>query len=76
MTETELLKLKSDIEKAKITVSELKGQQNALMVQFKEWDCKTVEQADIKLKEMESEISNFNNKIAIGTAELEKKYNA
>jgi predicted nuclease with TOPRIM domain len=75
MTETDLLKLKSDIEKAKQTVSELNGQKTALMSQLKEWDCKTIEEADSKLAEMEKEISNFNNKIAIGTKELESKYN-
>jgi hypothetical protein len=75
MTEADLLKLKGDIEKAKQTVSELKGQQTALMIQLKEWDCKTIEEADAKLAEMEKEISNFNNKITIGTAELESKYN-
>jgi hypothetical protein len=74
MTETELLALKSTIEKAKITVSELKGQQNALIAQLKEWDCKTIEEAELKLKSMEEETSIFNNKIAIQTKELEEKY--
>jgi predicted nuclease with TOPRIM domain len=74
MDETQLLKLKGDIEKAKQTVSELNGQKTALMSQLKEWDCKTIEEAESKLKTMEEEISNFNNKIALGTQELEKKY--
>jgi predicted nuclease with TOPRIM domain len=74
MTEEQLLKLKSDIDKAKVTVSELNGQKTALMSQLKEWDCKTIEEAESKLKTMEEEISNFNNKIAIGAGELEKKY--
>ena len=75
MTENELLDLKKKIDEAKVKVSELKGQSNALLDQLKEWDCKTIEQADAKLKTMEEEISNFNNKIAIGTEELSKKYN-
>jgi predicted nuclease with TOPRIM domain len=75
MTETELLALKSTIEKAKVQISELNGQRTALLSQLKEWDCKTIEEAESKLKSMEEEISNFNNKIALGTGELESKYN-
>jgi predicted nucleic acid-binding Zn-ribbon protein len=73
-TENELLKLKSDIDRAKITVSELNGQLTALKSQLKEWDCKTVEEAEKKLKEMEQSISNFDVKIAEGVKELEEKY--
>jgi hypothetical protein len=75
MTETELLALKSTIEKAKVQVSELNGQRTALLSQLKEWDCKTIEEAESKLKSMEDEISIFNNKITLGTEELQKKYN-
>jgi hypothetical protein len=75
MTEEKLLELKNSIDRAKITVSELTGQQKSLLSQLEEWGCKTIEQAEVKLKTMEEEISNFNNKIAIGTAEIEKKYN-
>jgi CII-binding regulator of phage lambda lysogenization HflD len=75
MTEQDLLKLKESIEKAKTAMAELNGQMNALTSQLKEWDCKTVEEAETKLAEMEKEISNFNNKIALGTEELQKKYN-
>ena len=73
-TEAELLKLKADIDSAKIKVSELTGQANALMAQLKEWDCKTIEEAEAKLKEMEAEVSNFESKIATGVLELESKY--
>jgi predicted nucleic acid-binding Zn-ribbon protein len=75
MTEEQLLTLKGTIEKAKVTVAELNGQLKSLMGQLKEWDCKTIEEAESKLKSMEEEISNFNNKIAIGTKDLESKYN-
>jgi predicted nuclease with TOPRIM domain len=75
MTEADLIKLKTTIDEAKTKVSELNGQKVALTSQLKEWDCKTIEEADAKLAEMEKEISIFNNKIAIGTADLEKKYN-
>jgi septal ring factor EnvC (AmiA/AmiB activator) len=74
MDEKQLLELKSTIEKAKTAVAELNGQKTSLMSQLKEWDCKTIEEAESKLAEMENEISIFNNKIALGTKELEEKY--
>ena len=73
-TESDLLKLKSDIDKAKVAVSELTGQRNALMKQLEEFGCKTIDDADSKLKEIESEVSVFNNKITTGIKELEEKY--
>ena len=76
MNENDLLKLKSDIDKAKVAVSELTGQRNALMKQLEEFGCKTIDDADSKLKEIESEVSVFNNKITQGVKELEEKYNA
>jgi len=75
MTEQELLKIKSDIDKSKSTVSELKGQETALLAQLKEWKCTTVEQAEKKLKEMKSEISVYDEKFEKGTEELKTKYN-
>ena len=73
-TEKELLELKSQIDSAKIKVNELTGQQNALMAQLKEWDCKTIEEAEAKLKEMEAEVNSFESKIAEGVRLLEEKY--
>ena len=75
MNEQELLALKGQIDKANNAVLELKGQEKALLEQLKEWQCKTVGEAEVKLKEMEEEISVFNNKITQGTEELQKKYN-
>ena len=74
MNKNDLLKLKSDIDKAKVAVSELTGQRNALMKQLEEFGCKTIDDADSKLKEIESEVSVFNNKITTGIKELEEKY--
>lgn len=73
-TETDLLKLKAEIDSARIKVSELTGQKNALVKQLEEWGCNTIEEAEKKLKDMESEISNFDVKIASGIQELEVKY--
>lgn len=73
-TEKELLEIKSQIDKSRIAVSELTGQKNAILRQFEEWGCKTIEQVEKKLKDMESDISSFDNEIALGIEELEKKY--
>ena len=73
-TEAELLKLKADIDSAKVKVSELTGQKNALLKQLEEWECKTIEEAESKLKEMEQSISDFDVKITKGIQELEEKY--
>ena len=76
MKEQELLDLKDKVETAKTTVSELTGQRTALMKQLKDdWDCKTLAEAEAKLKEMEKNISILDKKIERGTAELEKLYN-
>ena len=76
MKEQELLDLKDKVETAKTTVSELTGQRTALMKQLKDdWGCKTLAEAEAKLKEMEKNISILDKKIERGTAELEKLYN-
>lgn len=76
MTEQELLNLKEKVDKAKTTVSELTGQLNALKKQLKDnWDCKTIEEAEEKLKNMEKNISILEKKIDKGVKELEEKYN-
>ena len=73
-TEQELLKIKAAIDSARIKVSELTGQSNALLKQLEEWGCKTIEEAERKLKEMETEVNNFESKIAEGVKNLEEKY--
>lgn len=74
-TEKELIELKGQIDSAKTKVAELNGQKSALMKQLEEWGCKTIEEAEKKLKEMETEVSNLDIKIASGVKELEEKYN-
>jgi len=76
MNEQELLKLKDDVDNAKSTVSELKGQLTALMKQLKDdWDCSDIKMAEIKLKSMEVSITALEKKIEKGVEELEDKYN-
>jgi len=75
MDERQLLDLKKKVDDAKSAVSELKGQQTALMNQLKtDWKCNSVEEAEKKLKEMETNIASIERKIEKGVKELEEKY--
>jgi hypothetical protein len=75
MTETQLLELKKKVDAAKTTVSELEGEQKALMKQLKEdWQCVTIEQAEKKVKTMNEEIETLSTQIKEGIAELEETY--
>ena len=76
LDEQDLLDLKKDIDDAKTKKSELIGQKNALMNQLKtDWDCKTVEEAQVKLKTMGEEIEGIEDSIEKGVADLQEKYN-
>ena len=69
----QLLDLKDKIDTAKGKVSELNGQLQVLMNQLlNDWKCKTVEEAEKKLKEMDINITNLERKIKKGTEELEQ----
>ena len=71
MTEQDLLKLKRQVEDAKTEVNQLQGQRTALLKQLKDdWGCKTVEEAEAKVKAMEKEIEKISDQIlreVIGT---------
>jgi len=74
--EQELLNLKAEIEESKTKVSELTGQKNALMKQLRDdWGCKTIEEAEAKLKKMKRELDQLDTQINEQTKELEEKYN-
>jgi len=76
LDEQDLLDLKKDIDEAKTKQSELIGQKNALMTQLKnDWGCKTVEEAQEKLKTMGEEIEDIEDKIEKGVTDLQEKYN-
>lgn len=76
MTEQELLKLKKKVEDAQTQVSELKGQLQAQIKQLKDdWGCKTIEEAEKKLKTMDKDLSTLEEQITIGIEELEEKLN-
>lgn len=75
LNETQLLKLKKQVEEAKTEVSELKGHQSALMKQLKEeWGCISVIEAEKKLKKMTKELEDFSKQIEEGIKELEETY--
>jgi hypothetical protein len=75
MTEQELFKLKEKVDIAKTTVSELRGQYNAMMKQLKDdWKIISLEDAKMELKKMSKEIDNLNQKISKHTEELETKF--
>lgn len=75
MTESDLLKLKQQVDAAKQEVSELKGHQSALMKQLKDdWKCESVEDAEKKLKSIKQEIECLDESITKGIEEIEEKY--
>jgi len=76
LTEQELLNLKDQVEEAKTKVSELRGQETALMKQLlDDWNCKSIKEAQTKLAGMEKGIETLEIEIKKAVKELEEKYN-
>lgn len=74
MNERDLLNLKTRIEQAKSKVSELKGRKNYLMQELQEkWSCTTIQQAEVKIKEMKEAINSLDIKIKEGMAKLQRE---
>jgi hypothetical protein len=75
MTESQLLDLKAQIEDAKQSVSELKGQQTALLKQLKDtYKCNSIEEADKLVEKLRKDIASLQTRIDEHTKELEAKY--
>jgi hypothetical protein len=75
MTQQELLDLKDQVDNAKNIVSELKGEQTALMKQLKEeLKCKSLAEAKEILKTKYKVLEKLNSQIETGQEELEQKY--
>ncbi len=75
MTEKQLLDLKEQIDDAKQSVSELKGQQTALLRQLKDtYKCSSIEEAEKLADKMKQDIDKLQKQIDEGCRELEEKY--
>lgn len=76
MTEKELLNLKKEIDSTKIEISELTGEEKALTKRLKDdWECNTLAQAKIKIREFEKELSSLDELIANESEVLENEIN-
>lgn len=72
---TELLKIKERIEKGKSKLSEAKGELKSYEDRLKnEYSCETVEEAQSKLKKLQKEIQDINDKINQKTEDLKEEY--
>ncbi|HUU89402.1 MAG TPA: hypothetical protein VMX17_16840, partial [Candidatus Glassbacteria bacterium] len=70
-----LLNLKTKIEGSKSKVSELTGQKNQLLESLKsDYNCVSVEQAQAKLLDMDTEIRETDSLIKAKVQELEETY--
>lgn len=75
MDEKELLKLKDQIESAKVRAAELKGRQDHLLEELEtKWDCKTIEQAEKMLENLQDEIETVDGQIDAKLTEIEEHF--
>lgn len=76
MNERDLLRLKEQIDEAKSKVSQLQGRKEYLMQQLKkDWDCTTIRQAQSKMEELKTAVTELDNQIKQGIAKLEEQLN-
>ena len=74
-SEEKLLQKKKEIEEAKTELSELKGQEKALMLQLKnDWSCSTLEAANKKVDKLDKVLNSLEEEINELTEELEESY--
>ncbi len=75
MNEKKLLKLKQDIEDKKASFSELKGKKSATLENLKKrWNCKSLEEAEVKVHELKNSIDDLKDKRETGIQKLQKEY--
>jgi len=76
MEYSDLLKIKDKVDRAKNNVTGLEGQKTALEKTLsKEWGCKTVDEAVVKLKKMKKEVDTLSTQFQEGLDSLEEKLN-
>jgi rRNA maturation endonuclease Nob1 len=74
LTKQQLLDLQEEIAEAKTATSELKGQQTAILKQFKEdHGSSTVEEAEEKKETLDRSLSSLDKKIKKYATELEEQ---
>ena len=75
MNETELLKLKNEIDSAKTKVAGYEGEKKSRLVTLLEqFDCKTLKEAEEKVVIMQKEVDIMNVEIDKDIAEIERRY--
>lgn len=73
MNERELLKLKDKVDQAKSATAELRGRRDYLSKELdSKYGCKSIKQAEAKLKELESKIVEIDDQIEDGIAKCEE----
>jgi hypothetical protein len=76
LTKQELLDLLDEVQEAKSSTSELKGQQTAITRQLKDdFNCNSLEEAEDEIDNMNKKLTIFDKKIKRGSAELEEQLN-
>lgn len=74
-TEKELLEMKKEVEEAKTSVSELKGQQTAVLKQLKDtYKCSSIEITDAEIGKIKTKLVNINKQIEEHSKILEENY--
>lgn len=76
MKAEDLLKLKEEIDQSKSRISEFNGRLKTHLEDLeKQWDCKTLEEAQEKQEALVEEQKVLEDKIQKGLEELEETYN-
>ena len=74
ITEERLLEMKKEVEEAKSSVSELKGQLTAILKQLKDtYKCESIEAADKQIGKIRTKKSEIQKQMEEYSAELEQR---
>ena len=75
MKEEQLLQLKGKIDKAKAELHQLTGAENQLLRQLEQdWNSSSLEEAEMALDEMETQLRNLNMKIEKLVAKIREDF--
>lgn len=74
-SEQKLLKIKEEIDSAKVELSKAEGKKDVLLSQLKsQFGCSSIEEAEKKVKTLEKSIAKLLASIEEGLLEIEEKY--